>query len=176
MGGGARTGRPQPSSIRPTASAEPAQLSTLRLAADHGVRIADRHGRDLDLLAVEVEPLRLTDVDDPDVEDDLAVTPHVGCRLSTADADLHFRLADPAREPCGDDAGAVAGELRRRTVRIPDPDVGSRAGGGEDLEHSVGTNAEVVVAESPNRVRRQRRRQLSLLDEQVVVAERVPLR
>src|SRR5205814_9138692 len=54
------------------AGPEPPQLGALGFAADHGVRVADRHRRELDPLVAEVEQLRLPHFDLPDVEPDEA--------------------------------------------------------------------------------------------------------
>ena len=50
------------------ARTEPEQLAALRLAADDGMRVAHRDGRELDLLVPEVERLRLPHLDRTDVE------------------------------------------------------------------------------------------------------------
>ena len=47
---------------------------------------------------------------------------------------------------------------------------------GHDFENAVRTHAEVVVAELLDALRRQRNGKLSPLDQQVIVAEPVPLR
>ena len=95
-------------------------------------------------------------------------------RGPTRDPDL-VRAATP-REPARGNAGAVAGELSRRAVRIPDHDLGPVAVGRDHLEDPVGANAEVVVADAPDLLGRERCREPFPLHEQVVVPEPVPLR
>ena len=101
---------------------------------------------------------------------------HARDDLARPDGDDDLVGAAPAREPAGGDARPVAGELGRRAVRVPDDDLGARPVGGEHLEDPVGADADVVVAEPADERRLEREADLSPLDEQVVVAEPVPLR
>src|SRR3954470_15933881 len=74
-----------------------AQLAALWLPSDNRMRVADRHRRELDPLPTEVEALRRADVDDSDVQNDLAVLAHLGRRLAAAAAEAPPPLPRPAR-------------------------------------------------------------------------------
>ncbi len=69
-------------------------------------------------------------------------------------------------------AGAVAGQLGLRAVRIEDAQAGDEAGlvGRLELEHAVGADAEVAVADVAHELRRH-----GLFDDHVVVAKGLPL-
>jgi len=124
----------------------------------------------------EVERLHLPHLDRSDIERDVAVLADDSFDLARSDRDRDSLGARPARKPGRDDAHAVAGELGDRAVGIPDADLGLRTVGGHDLEEAVRTDAVVVVAQLRNGVRRQRLGEVSLLDQQVIVAQRLPLR
>src|SRR5438105_1755439 len=128
------------------------------------MRIADGDGYELDLLSADVDPFRWIDLDTADVEDDLLVA-KLGLDFAPADPNGDVVLPTPPREPSRDDAGAVPRQFSRRAVGIPDPHVRTRAVHGRDLEQAVGTDAVVVIAELADGARRQRRRQLTRLDQ-----------
>ena len=144
--------------------------------ADDRVRVADRDRCQLDLLAADVDRLRLADLDGAHLLLDLALAAHRCADHARADDDPHLVRAAATGEPAGGDPRAVARQLGDRAVRVPDHDLGRVAVRGDDLEDPVRADAEVVVADPLHPLGRQRDRQLGALDEQVVVAEAMPLR
>ena len=156
--------------------AEAEELGAVGVAADDRVRVADRDRRELDLGAVDRERLRGADLHSAHLGLDLEPAAHARDDLARPDGDDDLVGAAPAGQPAGGDARAVPRELGRRAVRVPDDDLGARPVGGEHLEDPVRADAEVVVAEPPDERRLQRAADVSPLDEQVVVAEPVPLR
>ena len=155
---------------------EPEQLAAFGLATDDSVWIAHRHRREVDSLVTEVERLRLPHFHLSDVQRDVAVRTDHGVEVARPDRDRDALGTRLAREPGCNDANAVAGELGGRAVGVPDTNLGSCPVDGRDLQEPVRPDAVVVVAELPDAVRCQRLGELSLLDQQVVVAERLPLR
>src|SRR5262249_23517249 len=75
-----------------------------------------------------------------------------------------------------EDPEPVAGFLRLAAVGVEDaqPEVGARRG--HEQENAVRADAPVPVADTRNRFRRERRAQVLLVDDDVVVAEPVTLR
>jgi hypothetical protein len=158
------------------ARAESKQLAALRLAPHDRVGIPHRDRRELHPLVAEVERLGLPHLDASDVELDLSVVAHVALDLEPADAQCHLPGTGLPREPCGDDPCSVSGQLRCRAVGIPDQQLGPRTVDRHDFEQPVGADAVVVVTQTPHTVRCQWVGKLSPLDQQVIVAERLPLR
>jgi hypothetical protein len=154
---------------------EAPNLVAVRLAPDHRVRVADGYGRQLDLFARDLDRLRLSDLDLAHVELDLAAAEPSG-DLARPDPDAHPLLPAPPCEPARRDPRSVPGELGRRAVRVPDHDLGLGAVRGDDFEDPVRADAEVVVADAPDPLRRQRNVQLRPFHEQVIVPETVPFR
>src|SRR4051812_1848608 len=155
--------------------AEAQQLGAVGQPLDDGMRVPDRHRRELYLLAVHLDRLRRGHLDlaHPLLDFTLASQP---CRDEPRpDQDAPLVGAGAAGEPACGDPRAVAGELRDRAVRVPDHDLGRVAVRRDDFQNPVRADAEVVVADALDRLRRQRSVELGLLDEQVVVAEPVPL-
>ena len=155
--------------------AEPQQLIALRLAPEDGVRVADRDRRELEALAADLDRLGRADLGEPEIDLDL-VSADTGGDEPLAQA--HAGEGDPAppREPeCGDPR-PVARDLGARPVRVPDDDVGLGSPDVRDLEDAVRADPVVRVAETPHLVGHERGREISPLDEQVRVTERVPLR
>ena len=75
-----------------------------------------------------------------------------------------------------EDPEAVARLLRFAPVGVEDAEAEVGARGGHAQEDPVGTDTPVPVAEATNHRRRERRRQIRLIDHDVVVAEPVALR
>ncbi len=140
------------------------------------VRVA--HGRrdELNPLAVEREDLRFADVHGPHLHLDLEAPAHPRDDFTGPDRDPDGLGTASPRQPAGCDPSAVPRELGRRAVGVPDHDLSPVLVGGHDLEHAVGTDAEVVVAQAAYLFRRQRRVQVGALDQQVIVAQPVPFR
>ena len=78
------------------------------------------------------------------------------------------------QQVAGGDAGAVARELRLAPVGVQDPHPG-RPGGGADHEDPVAAGAQIGMTDPLRAGRRQLERQIGLLDDQVGVADPVPL-
>lgn len=152
---------------------EPQQLLAVGVTPDDGVRIAHGDAGELDPLIAELDRLRLVHLDRPDLEPDLR-TMDCPCVLPPRDRDGDLHSARAFRKPGGGNARAVTGELGHRSVRVPDHDLGSRSGGRDDLEDTVGTEPVANVTESRDLLGVERAAELSLIDEQVAVAERVP--
>ena len=150
------------------------QLGAIRHSLDHSVRVADRDRSQLDLVAVDVDRLRLPDGDRAHLLLDVATTAQPCQDRAWADEDPHLVGAGPPRQPARSDARAVPGELGDRAVRVPDDHLGGVVVRRDHLEDAVGADPEVVVADALHSLRRQRNRQLGLLHEQVVIAEAVP--
>ena len=74
-------------------------------------------------------------------------------------------------------ARAVARQLGLRAVGVEDAQVGHVHGvlGPGELEDAVGEHAEMALAQAPHTRRRELERQLVVLDDQIVVAEGLPL-
>ena len=140
------------------ARTEPEQLAAFGLATDDSVWIADRDGREVDSFVSEVERLRLPHFHLSDVQRDVAVRADYGVEGARPDRDRDALRTRPAREPGGNDANAVAGELGGRAVGVPDANLGSCPVAGRDLQEPVRPDAVVVVAELPDAVRCQRLR------------------
>src|SRR5437867_6810331 len=66
------------------AGTEPEEVATLGLATHDRVRVADRHGRELDLLVAEVERLGLPHLDRSEVELDVPVRAHARVECARA--------------------------------------------------------------------------------------------
>ena len=88
--------------------------------------------------------------------------------------DLDVGRAGFPQEPGGGDPRSVARQLRRRPVRIPDPNGRPGVVAAGDLQHAVGADPEADVAEAPHAIRDEVAT-VGPLDEEVRVAERVPL-
>ena len=140
------------------------------------MRVPDRHGNELDGLTCDVDRLRLPHLDGPHVRLDLLSAAHLRNDLSRADRNPHSPGAASPGEPACGDPRAVARELGCRAVGIPDHDLGRVTVGRGDLDDPVGADTEVVIADLLDPFGRQRERKLSPLDQQVIVAEPVPLR
>ena len=158
------------------ARAETLQFAALRLAADDRVRVANGDRREFHALVAQVERLGLPHLDTSDVDFDPLAVANDRLDVARADRQRHLLGLRLARKPRRDDSHAVAGQLGCRAVRIPDPHLGVRPFHLQYLKQTVGSDAVVVVAEVPDTIRRQRFWKLSPYDQQVVVAERLPLR
>src|ERR671935_95469 len=114
---------------------EPPQLPALRLAPNHGVRIAHGNGGEIDALCAEVERLFGADLDVADVKHDIGPV-HFCLRGPPRNADGYAVFAAASRKPCGDDACSVSRKLGRRSVGIPDAHVRARGVDRRDLEQT----------------------------------------
>src|SRR5262245_23090264 len=155
--------------------AETEQFGAIRQALDHGMRVPDRDRGELDVLAVDLDRLRLPDVDRAHLLLDVALAAEPREHHARADEEPNLVGAAPSRKPARRDPRAVPGELGDGAVRVPDDHLGSVVVRRDHLEDAVGADAEVVVADALHPLRCQGDRELGLLDEQVVVAEAVPL-
>jgi hypothetical protein len=68
--------------------AEVAHVIALGFAPHHGVRIADRDRRELHVLSIHIQHLRLSDLDLPDIELHHSVATHERFDHAPADAQL----------------------------------------------------------------------------------------
>src|SRR5439155_15127575 len=134
--------------------AEAEELVPVAVATHNRVRVADGARRDLELLAVDVQHFRPSDLDLADVDLDLAP---VDSRAQHPLAEPEPDVRDPGSlgEPPRGDPRAVARELRGRPVRVPDQNGRLRSVDRDDLEHAVRTDAAVVVAQRSDTVARQ---------------------
>ena len=155
---------------------EAQQLGALGVAADDGVRVPHRDGCELHARPVDVQELHRSHLHRPHVHLHLEPAPHAGDDLAGADGNRDLAGARASGQPAGGDARAVAGELGRRAVRVPDDDLGARTFDGQDFQDAVRADSQVIVAEAPYERRPERGADVSPLEEQVVVAEAVPLR
>ena len=146
------------------------------MPADDSVRVPDRHRRELERFAADFNRLGLADVDLAHFLLDLAVAAYLRGDDARADEDRDPVAARAPCEPAGRDPRAVPGKFRHRAVGVPDHDLGSVVVGRDHFEDPVGADAEVVVADPLDALRRQRNGQLRPLHEQVVVPETVPFR
>lgn len=127
--------------------------------------VADRDDSDLHAFRRELESLRLPHVDSPDVQLHEPIPDARGIPPAS-NGDSHLVGLVAPREPGGGDARTVAGELRPRPVWIPDRDLVP-----VDREDAVRADAVPDVAEQLHQIGVG-----LLLNEQVAVAQRVPLR
>ena len=72
---------------------EPSQLTALGLAADDGVRVADRHRRELNPLVAEIEQLTRPHLDLSDIEADEAAVVHDCLDVARSDPQRDARRA-----------------------------------------------------------------------------------
>src|SRR5207248_315817 len=91
----------------------------------------DRGPRQRGAVAPELEDLRLPHFDRSDLEPDEPVVAEVRDDVAPGYAQLEIERTGAVRQPGGRDACAVARELRRRTVGVPDPQLRAGTVGGE---------------------------------------------
>src|SRR5438034_3137286 len=156
--------------------AQAQKLGSVRVAADDGVRVPDRHRRELDRLAADVDRLRLAHLDLAHLLLHFTVAAQPGADDALPDEDPDPVVSAAPREPAGGDARTVAGELGDGSVRVPDHDFSRVAVGRDHLEDPVRADTEVVVADALDVLRVQRDVELRPLHEQVVVPQTVPFR
>ena len=159
-----------------TSGPQAKELGAIGLAPDDRVRVADGDRDELDRLSRDVDRLGLPHLDRAHVRLDLLALAHLRDDLARADRDAHGACAASAGKPASRDSRPVARELGGRAVGVPDDDLGGIAVRRRDLDDAVGADAEVVVADPLHPFGRQREGKLSPLDQQVIVAEPVPLR
>ena len=140
------------------------------------MRVSDRNGDELDLLAVDLERLGLADGHVAHLHLDLESAEHARLDCSLTHAHAHLSAGIPACQPARSDASAVTGQLGERAVWVPDLHVDLVAAHRDDLDDAVGADPEVIVAELPHALGRELELRLRLLQEQVVVSQSVPLR
>ena len=130
--------------------------------------VADRDGRELEPLPVDVEHLRAADIDRSEV--DLDIVPlHAGRDRSLTEAHAWECDSAPVSKPHRRDPSSVPGQLRTGSVRIPDDDVGLGSPDVDDLEDTVGPDAVMGIAEVPCILGGERLCEVGPLDEQVCV-------
>src|SRR5262249_14141425 len=81
-------------------------------------------------------------------------------------------LAPPARE----DAQAVAALLGLAAVGVVDPESGVGVRGRHECQHAVAADAAMAVAQAAHHLRREGEGEARGLDDEIIVAERMPLR
>ena len=113
------------------------------------MRVADVHRGELDRLAAEVEQLRRSRCRPGPCPCGRGRAPEHRAPRPRARRRGSRTASSPvaAREPACGDAGAVAGELRGRAVRVPDRELREVVLGAQHLENPVRADARVVVAE-----------------------------
>ena len=124
----------------------PDPRQVVRVADHDRVRVAD-----VDHDHVQLgDPLRLGDGHGPQLLLYVAVLDSRD-GLASPDANADFAGSRSIGEPARGDARAVAGQLGRRAVRVPDDDVGFGVRGGDDLDDAVGvpTSARTRSGVSP---------------------------
>jgi hypothetical protein len=155
---------------------EPKELVVVGRVANDRVWVADRDGHHLVLLSVDVERLLLPHLDGAHLGLDLLAVAHRRHDLARPDFDPDAIETVSPRQPAGGDPRPVSGQLRGRAVGIPDDDLRRVTVRRQHFDDAVRADAEVVVADLLHALGRQRQGKLSPLDQQVVVAEPVPLR
>ena len=155
---------------------EPEELVVLGRVPDDRVRVADRNRDHLVLLAVDLERFPLPHLDLAHLRLDLLPVAHRRDDVAGPDADPDAVEPVTPGQPAGGDSRAVSGQFGGRSVRVPDHDLRRVAVRRQDLDDPVGADTEVVVADLLHPLGRQRQGKLSPLDQQVIVAEPVPLR
>ena len=141
----------------------PDQRQVIRVTDDDGVRVPHRDRRHLETR----DTLAPVDLHLAEVGLDSPVAEHPRFHHPRPDREPHPLDAVPLGEPARHDARPVAGHLGLRAVRVPDRDVGRVRAGHIHLEDAVRVADELADAVG---------RELSVLQEQVGVAECVPPR
>src|SRR5262249_1133116 len=147
-----------------------------RIRADDRVRVANGHRSELDGLAVrQSQHLRSLHGHLADVRLHVEAAEHPRRDDAGPDPYGHLVEAGEKRMPARRDPRPVAGELRLRAVRVPDHDLNLAPVAHRDLEDAVGADAAVVVAECTDGLGLELPAEDRALDDQIVVAEAVPL-